>query len=414
MVFRERHTQIFLWQMAGIMCLAAVMMVLLIRGQEIRVRDMLYEHDAAVVSFLLDQGVPRETAARAVLSEEQHAAGEELLHRIGISEETDIRLVPVIREVCAVEKIVVSLAGTLFFILLFSAVFCYLRKTDRIYREAAAVVESYADNDFSRRLPEVYGGTLYWLFSRVNFMASELKAGKEAENRIKEFLKTTVSDISHQLKTPLAALSMYQEIILGEPERVETVIEFTQKAGAALARMEGLVSALLRITRLDAGNVVFSGKLFDASELAWQAVEGLMVRAGKEGKEIILSGDDRAKVFCDLEWSREALGNVVKNALDHTKKGERITLAWEQTPLMTRFTVTDNGEGIGAEDIHHIFKRFYRSRNAESAGAGLGLPLAKSILEEQGGTIGVESVSGEGAKFTLSFPAREKPGVYQI
>ena len=104
-----------------------------------------------------------------------------------------------------------------------------------------------------------------------------------------------------------------------------------------------------------------------------------------------------------MEWSREGLGNVVKNALDHTGRGDKIIITWEQTPLMTRFTVADTGEGIAPEDIHHIFKRFYRSRKEQSAGVGLGLSVAKAIMEGQGGTIGVQSGTERGTKFMLSF-----------
>lgn len=289
--------------------------------------------------------------------------------------------------------------------MIFASVFRYLKKRDNLYRTAIGIVENYTENDFSVKLPELYEGTLYQLFSRINFMAAMLKTKQEAENKVKEFLKNTVSDISHQLKTPLAALSMYQEIMMQEADQTDTVIAFAQKSETALARMEGLIKTLLKITRLDAGNVSFSKKLFDASELVMQAVEELEYRAEKEKKKMILSGEKGVRVWCDLEWSREALGNVVKNALDHTEEGDLITITWEQTPLMTRFTVKDSGEGISEEDIHHIFKRFYRSKSGgNSQGIGLGLSLAGSVIEEQGGTISVQSEKGNGTVFVLSFP----------
>ncbi len=222
---------------------------------------------------------------------------------------------------------------------------------------------------------------------------------------MKEFLKTTVSDISHQLKTPLAALSLYQEIILNEPGEAETVALFAEKSQLALARIEGLVQTLLKITRLDAGAVIFFKKDFDAKELVLEAAEELKIRAEKEGKKLLLSGDGSARVYCDPDWSREALGNLIKNALDHTEEGDRIRITWEQTPLMTRFIVTDTGEGIEKEDLHHIFKRFYRCENSRSRqGIGLGLSLVKSIVDGQGGTVSVQSEPGRETTFTLAFP----------
>lgn len=405
MFWKEKHTGIFLAQMCCIFALAAVAGLLLTEFRESRMRHMLFRHDAAIASFLLEQGMEKEVVARAVLSEEPLASGEQLLYQAGMSENTDIRFMPKVYRFCAAERTVVSLCGALFFMLIFASVFRYLKKRDDIYRRAIGIVENYADNDFSVKLPELYDGTLYQLFSSINSMAAMLKTKHETENQVKEFLKNTVSDISHQLKTPLAALSMYQEIMINEADQAETVITFAKKSETALLRMEGLIRSLLKITRLDAGNVSFSRKLFDASELVLQALEELEERAKKENKKIILSGEEKARVWCDMEWSREALGNIVKNALDHTEEGDTITISWEQTPLMTRFIVKDSGEGISEEDIHHIFKRFYRSKNSGSAqGIGLGLSLARSIVEGQGGTISAESEKGSGSTFLVSFP----------
>lgn len=406
MFWKEKHTRVFLMEILCLTCLTMIAGLVLARVQESRMRHMLFDHDAAIASSLLEQGVSKQAVAKAVLDTEISTAGKNLLYQIGISENTDIRLMPVLHEFCAAERMMVSLGGAIFFALLFWSIYHYLQKRDRIYQDAIIVVEKYADNDFSLRLPELYNGTLYQLFSHINFMAGVLKTRQETENKVKEFLKTTVSDISHQLKTPLAALSMYQEIILNEPDHAKTVSAFAKKSETALARMEGLIQSLLKITRLDAGNIIFTKKISEASELALQAVEELTDRAKKEKKELVLSGDKGVKVDCDMEWSREALGNIVKNALDHTKEYDRIVISWGQTPLMTRFTVTDTGEGIAKEDIHHIFKRFYKSKNIRNEqGVGLGLPLTKAIVEGQGGTISVQSEKGKGTEFILSFPA---------
>ena len=110
------------------------------------------------------------------------------------------------------------------------------------------------------------------------------------------------------------------------------------------------------------------------------------------------------KLICDMEWTGEAIGNIVKNALDHTQVGGIVRITWNRTPAMFQIFISDNGSGIAPEDIHHIFKRFYRSKHSiDTQGIGLGLPLAKSIIEGQGGVISVQSESGKGTLFTLSF-----------
>ncbi len=434
MFWREKHTRVFLAQLLCIACLSITAALLLLRLQENRLQSLLFEHDARIASSLLSQGISEETAARAIAYAQDdctdaagympegmagaagyvqknaanisgHAGGETLLGRLGLEKGGSAWQATRFHALCIAEKTFAILAGNLFLLFLCCSIFYYLRKRDRIYREAIAAIENCGEDNFTLKLPELYDGTLYQLFARINFMAAMLKTRQETENKVKEFLKTTVSDISHQLKTPLAALSLYQEIILNEPGEAETVALFAEKSQLALARIEGLVQTLLKITRLDAGAVIFFKKDFDAKELVLKAAEELKIRAEKEGKKLLLSGDGSARVYCDPDWSREALGNLIKNALDHTEEGDRIRITWEQTPLMTRFIVTDTGEGIEKEDLHHIFKRFYRCENSRSRqGIGLGLSLVKSIVDGQGGTVSVQSEPGRETTFTLAFP----------
>lgn len=231
-----------------------------------------------------------------------------------------------------------------------------------------------------------------------------LQAKNETEHKTKEFLKSTISDISHQLKTPLAALMMYQEIIEAEPDNADTVKEFSQKIGAALKRMEQLILSMLKITRLDTGNILFDKRVCPVQELIRNAISELTTRAVQEKKQLIVQGNPNETVICDMDWTSEAIGNLVKNALDHTEAGGMIKITWESTPTMLRILVSDNGNGIAPEDIHHIFKRFYRSKySLNTPGIGLGLPLAKSIVEGQGGIISVQSVLHEGTTFSVSF-----------
>ena len=242
------------------------------------------------------------------------------------------------------------------------------------------------------------------MFASVDNLASALQAKGETEYKAKEFLKDTISDISHQLKTPLAALNMYNEIILEETDNPETIAEFSQKTTIALNRMEQLIQSLLKITRLDSGSITFEKSPHQISEIVEKAIENLATRAVREEKQIIVSGQSEEQLTCDLQWTGEAVGNIVKNALDHTNSGGHIRISWEKSPAVVRIRIMDDGGGIAPEDIHHIFKRFYRSRHSkDTQGVGLGLSLAKSIVEGQGGTLSVQSILNQGTTFTLSF-----------
>ena len=266
------------------------------------------------------------------------------------------------------------------------------------------IIDNYINNDYSCHLPQNSEGEIFRLFASIEQLATMLQSQNETEHKTKEFLKTTISDISHQLKTPLAALMMYQEIIETETENAETVKEFSQKIGAALKRMEQLILSMLKITRLDTGNILFVKQSCFIQELIENAINELTTRASHENKQIIMEGAPEQTIICDMDWTSEAIGNLVKNALDHTEAGGVIHITWKNTSTMSRILVSDNGSGIAPEDMHHIFKRFYRSKHSLNvSGIGLGLPLAKSIIEGQGGFISVQSVLHEGTTFSVSF-----------
>lgn len=127
-------------------------------------------------------------------------------------------------------------------------------------------------------------------------------------------------------------------------------------------------------------------------------------RAKQEEKELVLTGDEHISLLCDHDWMIEAVENIVKNAFDHTEKGNLVWIEWKKSASVVQIIIKDNGSGIQPEDLHHIFKSFYRSRfSKDKQGIGLGLPLAKMIVESHNGTIEVDSTLGAGTTFTLSF-----------
>lgn len=367
------------------------------------VKTMYLAHDEAVASSLLEQGVSKAVIAAALTNEEAGAAGKELLAEAGISgAATDELLFPARFRSASICAVVVGSACLS--TVLFAGTFLFFRQRKRLYTQAERIIRHYLDGDYSCHLPQNEEGAVFLLFTSIEQLATMLQSKNETEQRAKVFLKNTISDISHQLKTPLAALAMYQEIIEGEPENADAVKRFSAKMGISLRRMEQLLRSMLKITRLDAGAIAFEKDSYPAAEVIARSINELTARAASEGKQILVNGDEKQMLVCDLEWTGEAIGNIVKNALDHTKPGGLIRISWEHTPAMQRISISDDGEGIAPEDIHHIFKRFYRSANSlDIQGIGLGLPFAKSIIEGQGGMIAVQSEPGVGTVFTLSF-----------
>ena len=297
------------------------------------------------------------------------------------------------------------LAGTSMLAVCYS----YFRKQNKIMEQAVSQINAYLDGNLDARIECDYEGELYRLFHAVNSLAAVLNAHADNELREKEFLKNTISDISHQLKTPLAALNIYNGLLQDEDIEVSSVKEFAGLSEQELDRIETLVQSLLKITRLDAGAIVLEKNAENVADMMRDIELHFAYRARQEKKEIILSGSDHLSLFCDRDWLNEAIDNIVKNAFDHTESGATIRVAWKELPSGVQIVITDNGCGIHPEDIHHIFKRFYRSRfSKDTQGIGLGLPLAKAIIEAHGGLIEVESELGIGTSFIMNFPIPTK------
>lgn len=403
-IFRDKQIRYFCIFLLSFALLIFLSDMVLNAVQEKTIQNLFLSHDNAVVTSLLEQGISKDVIAKAVTSTASSQEGTALLTDIGITEHTAIRFLPFIAEFHQISKYSMLLIGIFLSILLLGGTFIFLRKREQLYLQGAKVITCFAEGDFSCRMPQMNEGTIYRLFASVDQLSTILQSKNETGYKTKEFLKNTISDISHQLKTPLAALTMYHEIISNEPDNIETVKEYSEKTGVALKRMEQLIQSMLKITRLDAGNIVFEKERCCISELISQAIGELTTRAANEGKEIMIDDSPEETVICDKQWTSEAVENIVKNALDHTDSGGEIHISWNRTPAMIRIFISDNGTGIPPWDLHHVFKRFYRSKKSlDTQGVGLGLSLTKSIIEGQGGIISVQSTLNEGTVFTLSF-----------
>lgn len=286
---------------------------------------------------------------------------------------------------------------------------CRLRHQEQSMENAAHQIAEYILDRRKGGIECSEEGAMYRLFHEVNSLVTMADAHADSERRAKEFLRRTISDISHQLKTPIAALNIYNGILQQETADAATVREFTSLSEQELDRIESLVQSLLKMARLDAGAITLERSPENVFDLLEHIKRQYSFRAEQEGKEIALEGDEQTVFSCDRTWLTEAIGNLVKNALDHTAQGDRILVRWQQSPCLTQITVEDTGSGIHSEDLYHIFKRFYRSRfSKDTQGVGLGLPLAKSIVEAHQGSIEVHSKLGQGTAFTINFPIMTK------
>ena len=365
----------------------------------------MVEHDYGTAGYLVNH--PDTNVAAAFTKDKTDAdleAGRQILKEAGCHENTDPRMVPA---VAAYQKRTAVMLGCMLFSVfagIFLTVWIYIRRQRKVLAKADTVITRFLSGDTGQRIDSEETGDWYSLFHRINELAAILSAQAEHEKQTRVFLQDMISDVSHQLKTPLAALKMYDEIMAQEGTDREAIHAFSQKSLREIRRVEDVVYTLLKIARLDAGTVRMEKAEENMEMLLKDVTERFETLAAQEAKEIVLSGNSEVSLYCDALWMSEALGNVVKNALEHTDRGGKVVISWERTPLLTNIVVEDNGTGIHQEDIHNIFKRFYRSRfSQDTHGIGLGLPLAKSIVEAHQGTISVTSRVGRGSRFVLSF-----------
>ena len=264
------------------------------------------KHDEAVSSSLLEQGVPKEVVAVAFTNTDISDDGRSLLAAAGLGKQSESSMRPYFNQFQR-SAFCTMLCTVLFFLFVLAiGIFIFFWKRKRLYQQADKILLNYINGDYSCHLPQNYEGAIYQVFSSIEQLATMLQSKNETERKAKEFLKDTISDISHQLKTPLAALTMYQEIIESEPENAETVKQFAAKMGISLKRMEQLILSMLKITRLDTGNIIFEKKSCRVSELIAHSVNDLTTRAKSESKQIQIDGDGEQQLICKhKKYTRE-------------------------------------------------------------------------------------------------------------
>lgn len=264
----------------------------------------------------------------------------------------------------------------------------YLRQIEA--GDYALDVRDNGEGSFSLLKNDIYKVTV-----RLREQAEMLQKDKTA-------LSNLIADISHQIKTPLTSMGVLADLLADDPPE-EDSRAFVERLRAQLGRIQWLVTALLKLARLDAGTAAFKSEAVDVRQLIERALEPLQIPLEIKKQHLEVHGDNSASFTGDLNWSAEALTNVVKNCVDHTPEGGKIKIAYAANALYAEIIVSDDGEGIPGADLPNIFNRFYRGANAGENSVGIGLALAKAIFNAQGGDIAVRSQRGIGTSFEIRF-----------
>ena len=279
---------------------------------------------------------------------------------------------------------------------------CFAHRRYRAMAELSLRIDRVLHGYDNALITEHEEGELSILESEVKKMTVRLKESADLLQSEKAGLSRAMEDIFHQIRTPLTTLNIEAALLAEEDLPYERRVRLTREIRRQLQRVEWLVEALLKMSRIDAGTVEFNRNTVSVRELVEKAAEPLSIPMELRGQrlEIVVGGETYTG---DLAWSAEAIGNMLKNCMEHTPAGGTISVEAEETALYTQIMVCDDGPGFAKEDIPHLFERFYKGKNAGAESIGIGLALARMIVAEQGGTVTADNPSGGGARFVIRF-----------
>jgi len=250
-------------------------------------------------------------------------------------------------------------------------------------------------------------GELYILQSEIQKMTVRLREQTHALEKDKAFLSDSLADIAHQLRTPLTSINMLTSFLarpyLGAGQR----LDFSRELGSLLLRMDWLLAALLKMSKIDAGTATFKKDTAPLCALLKKAAEPLGIPLELRGIELLVNCDEKIIFIGDMHWTAEAIGNILKNCMEHTPGGGRIEIECAENAVFTEIVIKDSGSGIAPEDMPHIFERFYQGGHAKEGSFGVGLALCRMILSEQNATVKASNSPEGGAVFTVRFYRQE-------
>jgi signal transduction histidine kinase len=337
--------------------------------------------------------------------------GQALLNRYGYSSDNILFEIESIKRISSFNALISVLFIGIVSIALILVFYLFLKSQYTRIREVTNYAKLVQAKDYSLDIRDNSEGDISILKNEIYKITTMLREQAESLQKDKLGLSNSIADISHQLKTPLTSLFVMNDLLAGNPDP-NTKKEFLQRIEAQLERMQWLVSSLLKLSKLDAGTVVMKKELISARILAERALESLKVQIEQKSIQVFIGSSSINKadgnisdmeLIGDFNWTLEALINILKNCVEHTPRGGSISIIFESNPIYNSIVISDNGIGIDKEDLPHIFQRFYKGKNAGDDSVGIGLAMAKAIINEQNGDVSIDSEPGEGTTFTIQF-----------
>ena len=289
------------------------------------------------------------------------------------------------------------------FLLLLIFIFHNLIKDKKI-NQITKYIEQINKKNYSLNIDDNSEDELSILKNEIYKTTVMLKEISENSLQDKVNLKNSLSDISHQLKTPLTSITIMLDNILDDKNMNEnTKIEFIKDIKNEIININFLVNSLLKLSKFDVNSINFTFKEEYIDNILSKSIKNLSMLCDLKDIDIIINGDKNIKINCDIKWQVEAITNIIKNCIEHSNPKSKIYINYDQNNLYTKIKIQDNGIGIYKEDLPHIFERFYKGKNSSNESVGIGLALSKAIINKNNGYITVSSKLNEGTTFTIKY-----------
>ena len=280
----------------------------------------------------------------------------------------------------------------------------YTSKRDKNLREINKYLDKVNNGNYELKIEENGEDEISRLRNELYKTTILLRESAENSEKEKTNLSNSLADISHQLKTPLTSIRIMLDNIEENPNMDEkTRNEFIEEISRQIDWISSLVVSLLKLAKFDAGSIVMQDKDINVKKLIDNVINNLAIMIDIKNIKIDEKIDEDVILRADYNWQLEALTNIIKNCIEHSKEDSSIKIEVENNSIFVKIKITDEGEGIAKEDISHIFERFYKSKQASENSIGIGLSLAKTIIEKENGYIKVDSELGKGTTFEIKY-----------
>ena len=280
----------------------------------------------------------------------------------------------------------------------------YVLIQEKELKEINEYIKEVNNKNYSLKIEDNKDGELSRLRNELYKTTVILREAAENSEEEKEKLSIAIADISHQLKTPLTSIKIMLDNISDNPDMPQEIREdFIQDISKQVEHMSSLVISLLKTAKFDAGTIKMENEEIDAKKLIDSVINNLAILIEIKEIEVITKIDEKAIFIADYKWQQEALTNILKNAIEHSQPKSNIYIIVENTSIFLKIKIKDEGQGIEQKDLKHIFERFYKAKNCNEDSIGIGLSLAKTIIEQNNGYIKATSEVGKGTLFEIKY-----------